>query len=157
MLLCNDHQHCIDEAIAKAKQVCQARQARLTPQRLEVLKLIWRSHRPLGAYDLMDQLSAGADKRVAPPTVYRALDFLLEQGLIHRINSLNAFIGCPNPDAHQERQQAHYFLICEQCQQTEEIIEDTLNQHILDATTKQKFKPRQQWLEVNGLCHQCQS
>src|SRR5690606_10698879 len=89
----HDHEQCVSDALAAAEQVCERSGARLTPVRRGVLGLVWQSHRPMGAYDLLDTLAREDDRRPAPPTVYRALDFLQEHGLVHRIASLNAFIG----------------------------------------------------------------
>ena len=94
----HDHRVCVKDALEQATAICAKRGARLTPIRRRVLELIWASHKPSGAYDILEALSQESrGKRIAPPTVYRALDFLLEQGLIHRLESLNAFIGCPHP------------------------------------------------------------
>ena len=95
----HDHEHCIDHALEQAAAICQKNGQRLTTLRQTVLKLVWSSHRPVGAYDILAMLSKGQERPVAPPTVYRALDFLLEQELIHRIASLNAYIGCNSPDS----------------------------------------------------------
>ncbi len=103
----HDHGHCVATALDAAASLCQRRRARLTPLRRRVLELVWRSHEPQGAYDILDTLGERG-RRAAPPTVYRALDFLLGQGLIHRIESLNAFVGCRDPDTPHAGQ----FLIC---------------------------------------------
>ena len=87
----HDHSACVEHAVARAKQVCEEKGVRLTPMRLRVLELVWRSHKPIGAYALLDEIKL-EHKSAAPPTVYRALDFLMEQGLVHRIQSLNAFV-----------------------------------------------------------------
>ena len=99
----HDHNHddCIDAALTAAENHCQALGVNLTAQRRQVLGLVWRSHRPIGAYEIINALAMIDGKRVAPPTVYRALDFLTKQGLIHRVESLNAFIGCPDPGTDQ--------------------------------------------------------
>src|SRR5262249_31814588 len=86
----HDHQACVAEALDKAALLCDRRGARLTELRLRVLELVWRSHAPVGAYEVLGLLQQRGGKRAAPPTVYRALDFLLEHGLIHRLESLNA-------------------------------------------------------------------
>ena len=103
----HDHNLFVDAALACARHLCNERGARLTPLREEVLQLVWQTHKPLGAYALLEQLSAhaapGTRRSVAPPTVYRALEFLREQGLVHRIDSLNAFIGCPHPRQPHQR------------------------------------------------------
>jgi Fur family zinc uptake transcriptional regulator len=77
--------------------LCAQKGLRLTALRRRVLELVWQSHKPLGAYDILAVLSEQDGRRAAPPTVYRALDFLLENGLVHRISSLNAFVGCDAP------------------------------------------------------------
>lgn len=125
---------------------------RLTSLREQVLELVWQSHKPLGAYALMDMLAQASTRRVAPPTVYRALDFLLEEGLIHRINSLNAFIGCPSPS---QKHQSH-FLICQNCNVAVELDNAQLNQSILGAAKDAGFTLASHNVEINGLCPSCQ-
>src|SRR6266852_9126627 len=89
----HDHDRCASDAIAHAEAICAARKERLTPMRRRVLEALLASHQPLGAYELIDRLAVRT-ARPAPITVYRALDFLREQGLVHRIESRNAFIAC---------------------------------------------------------------
>ena len=123
-----------------------------TSLRLQVLELIWQSHKPLGAYTLMEMLATASTRQVAPPTVYRALDFLLEEGLIHRINSLNAFIGCPAP---KQKHQSH-FLICESCSIAVELDNPGLNEHILGLAHAAGFTVNSHSIEINGMCSSCQ-
>jgi Fur family zinc uptake transcriptional regulator len=149
----HDHQHCINTALNKAKQLCQDRKARLTDTREQVLKLIWGSHQPLGAYAIMDALREGSQKAIAPPTVYRALDFLLELGLVHRINSMNAYIGCLTPESKHHC----YFLICRQCHIALEFEPSVVDQAIDGLVTSSGFIIENQSLELIGLCPQCQS
>ena len=106
----HDHRHCLKDALDRAAALCRDRGVRLTPIRRRVLELVWSGHRPLGAYDILDALQAER-RGAAPPTVYRALDFLREQGLVHRIESRNSFVGCPDPDTPHGGQ----FLICRTC------------------------------------------
>ena len=154
----HDHQHCINDALEAAHAICQEQGAKLTQLRKQVLLLIWQSHKPLGAYTLIDMLAQSEQRRIAPPTVYRALEFLLELGLIHRINSLNAYVGCINPQSHQDSAQAstNYFFICSQCSNSQEVISPLLAKNISHACADVGFSPQQQWLEVTGLCKQCQ-
>lgn len=151
--LAHDHSQCIESALSRAEQLCAEAGARLTPLRHRVLELIWASHKPLGAYDLLDQLAREGHKP-APPTIYRALDFLLEHRLIHRLASLNAFLGCSHPgDAH-----AGYFLICQACGNTEEVTDSAgLQQAIRRATDAAGFAMQQGTLELSGLCQQCRN
>ena len=158
---CHNHQHCIDDALLNAKVICEKSGARLTELRQQVLMLIWQNHKPLGAYTLMDMLAEQTQRQVAPPTVYRALDFLLNLKLIHRINSLNAYIGCVSPEAHQksegtDNQNINYFFICNKCHDTQEVIDQPLINKVIETANNLEFSSQQQWLEVTGLCHQCQ-
>ena len=89
----HDHQSCIQQALDTAANLCEQRGLNLTPIRRRVLEIVWRSHEPIGAYQILAELAKERDK-AAPPTVYRALDFLIDAGLVHRIESLNAFGGC---------------------------------------------------------------
>lgn len=147
----HDHNHCISDALEAARQLCLGRGVRLTDLRLQVLELIWQNHKPLGAYTLMEMLAKANTRRVAPPTVYRALDFLLEQGLIHRINVLNAFIGCPSPGT---KHQSH-FLICRACGIAIELDQPALTKHVIDVAQDAGFRVEAQSLEVSGLCANC--
>jgi Fur family transcriptional regulator, zinc uptake regulator len=148
----HNHGHCISDALSSARQLCNTRGVRLTSLREQVLELVWQSHKPLGAYALMDMLAQASTRRVAPPTVYRALDFLLEEGLIHRINSLNAFIGCPSPT---QKHQSH-FLICQGCSVAVELDSPALNQSLVDAASTAGFSINSHSIEINGLCPSCQ-
>ena len=111
----HDHKQCVSTALTTAAQLCGVRGVQLTPIRQQVLELIWENHKAVKAYDLLDRLKPQMDA-AKPATVYRALDFLIEQGLIHRVESLNAFVGCRCSD-HQHEQ---LLLICNHCQEVEE-------------------------------------
>src|SRR5487761_2467781 len=113
----HDHERCASDAIAHAEAICTARDERLTPIRRRVLEALLASHQPLGAYELIDRLGGGGrlaarGARPAPITIYRALDFLREQGLVHRIESRNAFVACGHNHAGND---PVVFLICERC------------------------------------------
>ncbi|MFB9885982.1 Fur family transcriptional regulator [Balneatrix alpica] len=148
----HNHQRCIHSALNTARLLCQQRGVRLTPVRERVLELIWQSHKPLGAYELLPQLAADGYNS-APPTVYRALEFLLEQGLIHRIASLNAFVGCCEPAQHH----SGYFLLCRDCGVALEVNTQALTDAIALEAANQHFKIENQTLEIVGLCPECQS
>lgn len=147
----HNHQRCIDTAIERARSLCAARGVRLTAQREQVLRLVWQSHKPLGAYALMDMLGAATTRPVAPPTVYRALDFLSEQSLIHKIHSLNAFVGCSSPG----RDHHSHFLICRQCQVAVECGGAELATALSNTASRAGFSAEQQAVEVVGLCPSC--
>ncbi len=147
----HDHTGCIDEALNTARDLCRERNQRFTPIRELVLKTIWQSHKPLGAYELLPALSE-AGFNSAPPTVYRALDFLQEQGLVHRIALLNAFIGCPHPHDNHEGS----FLICNQCNNTVEIDSVRFSEQVQVQAQQYGFIPQQQSIEIMGICPECQ-
>src|SRR5215467_7858343 len=108
----HDHGRCSADAMAHAEALCSVRGQRLTPIRRQVLEALADSHRTLGAYEIMDRL-AERGPRPAPITVYRALDFLLENGLVHRIESRNAFLACVGGHPETEAAATTVFLICE--------------------------------------------
>ncbi|MBI1775548.1 MAG: transcriptional repressor [Proteobacteria bacterium] len=148
----HDHGRCVDDALARAEAICAGRGARLTELRRRVLQLVWRSHEPVGAYDVLEALG-GDGRRAAPPTVYRALEFLIEQGLIHRIESRNAFIGCAIPDAPHSGQ----FLLCAECGSATELTDSGIEKAVAATATREGFRIRRVTLEVEGLCPRCQA
>ncbi|WP_170833924.1 transcriptional repressor [Pseudomonas sp. D1-3] len=148
----HDHSHCVSQALAEAETICVRQGLRLTALRKRVLELVWASHKPLGAYDILGVLSEEDGRRAAPPTVYRALDFLLENGLVHRIASLNAFVGCSHP-AHAHQSQ---FLICRSCNAAVELEQTTISDAIVRGARGVGFAVESQTVEVVGLCAGCQ-
>ena len=116
-----------------------------------MLELIWSSHKPVGAYALLDQLR-DEDLGSAPPTIYRALDFLIENGLIHRIERMNAFVGCSHPgETHRG-----FFLICGQCGNADELPSAGVAESITASAGRRGFAARDMTLEVTGTCADCQ-
>lgn len=148
----HNHNDCINTALEHAVKICKQKNARLTATRKQVLKFIWESHKPIGAYDLLPKLGE-AGFNSAPPTVYRALDFLLEMQLIHRINSLNAFIGCSNPEEHH----ANCFFICKTCGVAQEINSSPLNDMCLKLEKDLGLQVDEQITEFSGICPECQN
>lgn len=134
-----------------AERLCRERGVRLTPQRKLVLRLITESDRPLGAYELLERMRTNT-RRPAPPTIYRALDFLLQQGLIHRIESLHAFVGCPHP----EHPHTGQFLVCTGCGQVDEIGDGRLDRELEQKVRRAGFHPKRPVLELLGLCANCE-
>ena len=148
----HDHDSCVDEALDRAAQLCEERGARLTELRRDVLRLIWRGHEPVGAYALLEALRR-AHPGAAPPTVYRALEFLIEHGLIHRIESLNAYVGCARP----ERPHVSQFLICGACSAAAELDDPAIAAAVLRRAGELGFAVERQTIEVRGLCPRCQA
>lgn len=146
----HDHDDCIRQALAHAETLCSERGLRLTTIRRRVLELIWASHRPAKAYDLLNTINTERGN-AAPPTVYRALDFLLEAGLIHRIESLNAFVGC---GAHHEAGHPK-FLICLVCERVAEIDSPEIDATITREAGRAGFTIDRETIEVGGTCADC--
>ena len=147
----HDHRRCIKAAVAEATRICGERNGRLTEQRKRVLELVWGSHQPVGAYTVLEQLRAEGFNG-APPTVYRALEFLLEHGLIHRIESLNAYTGCSHPGDEHTGQ----FLICSHCHKVAELDDPKVSRAIASSTASIGFTAAHHVVEIRGLCAQCQ-
>jgi Fur family zinc uptake transcriptional regulator len=148
----HDHASCVGDALAAAERQCQARGVRLTEQRRRVLELIWLSHAPVGAYTLLDRLREGG-VRAQPPTVYRALEFLSENGLIHRIESLNAYVGCAVPTERHVGQ----FLICTGCRSAAELDDPGIGIAIAARAKEIGFSVSRATVEIAGLCPNCRA
>lgn len=147
----HDHHACVAHAVEAAEAECRRRGARLTDVRRRVLELVWQSHAPVGAYALLETLGREGFC-AAPPTVYRALDFLLAHGLIHRIERLNAFAGCTRPGVPHAGQ----FLLCEDCGIAAELDDPAIDAAIAAAAARLGFAVTRQTVEVDGLCPECQ-
>lgn len=146
----HDHVGCVSRALRAAEQVCLDRGANLTPIRRKVLELVWESHRAVKAYDLLDRIKP-YEQAAKPATVYRALDFLMEQGLIHRVESLNAFIGCSCSESQHEQ----LLLICKQCQEVEERPALAVMEAVAREIKEAGFVVHRKAIEIHGLCAQC--
>jgi len=144
------HQQCADAALSVAENTCKLRGVRLTKLRRRVLELVWSSHEPVKAYDILDILR-DEHSGSAPPTVYRALDFLQEEGMVHRIESLNAYVGCGAPDHSHSSQ----FLICQSCGAVAEMNDTEIRNLIADKAADLGFKIDKEIIEIKGVCSQC--
>jgi len=148
----HDHGRCTAEALDHAERICGERGQKLTPIRRQVLQALLASHRPLGAYEVIDEL-AKSMPRPAPITVYRALDFLMTNGLVHRIESRNAYLAC----AHDHDAAALVaFLICERCGSVGEIPAAPVAQSLNAAVRASGFAPKLSVVEITGTCAHCQ-
>ncbi len=148
----HNHQTCISAALTDADSYCKARGYRLTELRRRVLELVWSSHKPIGAYAILEELGNDG-RKPAPPTVYRSLEFLQEHGLIHRIASLNAFMGCCHPGQHHAAQ----FFICNQCGNALELACQGIKKAINGDAKQIGFQVLAQTIEINGICQRCQT
>lgn len=153
---CTDPHHHVDDAAAFVRAVeraCGERGLRLTPIRAHVLRLIADAGKPLKAYDLLDQVRDGdGPGAAAPPTVYRALDFLLANGFIHKLQSVNAFVACHHPNSAQH---SVPFLICDSCHSAVELEDEMVVASLDERARALGFVPQAQTLEVHGLCANC--
>ncbi|MGH1574419.1 transcriptional repressor [Methylobacterium sp. P31] len=148
------HERCHEGAgdmLARAEAVCRARGLQFTPLRREVLEAVTGAGKAQGAYDIAERLSAPG-KRVAPVSVYRALDFLMEQGLVHRIASRNAFIPCAHEHAPGE---GVVFLICRTCGGVDETSSEEIEDGLGRTLERAGFTPTHSILEVEGDCGAC--
>jgi Fur family zinc uptake transcriptional regulator len=144
-----------DALLDQAAGLCRRRGAQLTRLRRVVLGLVLESDRPVGAYDLLDQLRAGR-KSAAPPTIYRTLDFLLQHGLIHKVEKLSAFVGCSHrcdPDSTQEH--AAQFLICKRCGRVAELDDPGVTDALARAARRNGFALAIATVEAEGICAAC--
>lgn len=147
----NNHDHCVDAAMQMADDMCKARGLRLTDSRKRVLELVWGGHEAVKAYDIIEKFNT-AGGSAKPPTVYRALDFLVHNGFIHRIECLNAFVGCPHPNLDHES----HFFICENCRSVREMDASRYQAAIEAEAAATGFRINGKSLEVRGLCRGCQ-
>ncbi len=149
-LATHDHQKCVNQALTTAEHLCVERGVQLTSIRHQVLSLIWESHKAVKAYDLLDRLKP-LQQSAKPATIYRALDFLIEQGLIHRVESLNAFVGC-RCSGHQHEQ---LLLICKHCQEVEERTATKVMQSLSEEFAQARFVAHSKAIEIHGICEKC--
>lgn len=143
--------HNLSAQLQAAEQTCTRNGAQLTTLRRDVLELILKANAPVTAYQLLDQLKS-IRKSAVPPTIYRSLEFLLENGLIHKIERLNAFVSCAEADHHHADAQ---FLICKSCGAVTELEDPAVSEALALAASKRGFVPCRAVVEIDGLCTAC--
>lgn len=154
-------QHDVAERLVAAKEQCRTHGVRFTPLREQIYMLVLQANKPVGAYDLITQLQQArlldsdneidGAKNVAPPTVYRSLEFLLSEGLIHQLTSINAYVPCCHPRA----QHTAAFLICDQCQRVQECSSLPVQEMISFAEKDIGFTVARSVIELSGRCQAC--
>lgn len=164
--------HDVTERLMAAKEQCRLNGVRFTPLRQQIYQLVLAANKPIGAYDLITQLQQmrlsepnnnddssealiskkQAPKNVAPPTVYRSLEFLLSEGLIHQLTSINAYVRCCHPRA----QHTAAFLICGQCQRVQECSSVPVQEMMSFAEQDVGFIVERSVIELSGRCQACQ-
>ena len=147
----HDHDRCTADALAHAETLCAQRAQRLTPIRRQVLTALLESHKPLGAYEIIERAATGG-ARPAPITIYRALDFLRENGLVHRIESRNAFMACVGNHASGD---LVVFLLCEHCGEVGEASSSAVADQLKTAARAAGFTPKTPVIEITGVCANC--
>ncbi len=147
----HDHDKCVNHALSTADQLCETRDVRMTPTRRRVLEILLEEHKALGAYDILERLRTDcvADK---PPVVYRALNFLVEQGFVHRVEKLNAYIACDQPNARHNP----IFLICQTCHHVAEQKSDLIEGLAPAIDADSGFQVQKLVFEAQGVCPSCQ-
>ena len=146
----HDHAHCIANGVKAADDFCDKAGLRLTPTRRRVLEILLEQHRAMGAYEVLDTLrEEGLGSQ--PPVAYRALEFLVQNGFVHRIERLNAFIAC----AHPGEDHAPAFLICRKCDSVAEASSEATKGRLGDAAKAAGFKIERAVVEAIGLCPEC--
>ncbi|MEM8570799.1 MAG: Fur family transcriptional regulator [Pseudomonadota bacterium] len=146
----HDHSRCREAALAAVLQECAAQRLRLTPPRRCVLEALLEGHKAMTAYELLDRLrEAGLGSQ--PPVVYRALDFLVEHGFVHRIERLSAFVAC----THGEGQHSAMFLVCRECHRVEEAASPVALNPLEDQARNQGFRIDRMTIEAEGVCGGC--
>lgn len=148
----HDHGPCMRDALKAAAALARERALRFTPLRWRVFEIVLARHCPIGAYDILSELSRSSDRRKpAPPTVYRALDFLMGQGFVHRIDTMNAYVACFAPE---RRHRTHFFL-CKACGCVAEIEDVALVAALARAAEDAGFAVERETVEISGLCSDC--
>ena len=143
--------HAPRERVALAVSICEGRGERMTAFRRRILELLWAAGRPTGAYELIEAIERRDSRRVGPPTVYRALEFLMAQGLVSRIESLNAYVPC----AHPERDHDCLFFICSGCRTSVEIEDPRIGGLLAEDAALLGFVATRRTVEVEGMCARC--
>jgi|APTNR8051073442_1049403.scaffolds.fasta_scaffold84128_1 Fur family zinc uptake transcriptional regulator len=146
----HDHEQCVRLRLDRAERQCQERKLRFTPHRRRVLEIIAGSHVAIGAYEILARLGEGG-RTPAPVVVYRALDFLVREGLVHRVESLNAFVACATAPDHHSAQ----FLICQRCRTVAELSSPAIEAAIAAGAEAAGFAVVRPVVEVGGLCQAC--
>jgi Fur family transcriptional regulator, zinc uptake regulator len=147
----HNHESCKHSILETAEKRCRENGVRFTQQRRQVLEILAESHQAMGAYEILDRFKPKSKGRTAPVTIYRALDFLIENNLAHRLNSLNAFVACSGPHDLQGVQ----FLVCKMCQTVAELSTPSIYEAIEKETQSADFTMTTPMVEIRGICRGC--
>jgi Fur family zinc uptake transcriptional regulator len=145
-MMSHNHSKCLSKALTTAEAVLEAKGETMTPLRKTVLQKVWGSHKSISAMDVVQQL------KVKPPIAYRVLDYLKQQGLVHHLQSVNAYVGCTCPD----KNHASQFLICTDCGEVTELAQAIVDTGLGKQIQAAGFTPSTVHIEVHGVCKGCQ-
>jgi len=141
----------LNASISRVDEICRSNNLGFTDIRRQVYEIIIKNNKPIKAYEILDEIRNITNKPSHPPTVYRAIDFLIENGIVHKLNSINSFVGCFHPKTHEEC----YFLICKKCNLYQECCDDSLKDRISKTAVHNKFVISNTTLEIEGHCLDC--
>ncbi len=150
----HDHRQCRHEAMRQVSDSCARQHLRLTPLRARVLEILLESHRAMGAYEILERLREEGQAG-QPPTVYRALEFLVTHGFVHRLERLNAFMACCHVNRGTDKRHEPLFLICNSCRKVAEAPLGVLGRKIDRQAGAMGFVAQSRVVEVLGLCPAC--
>ncbi len=141
----------VADSISLAEARCKAAGERLTPARREAYLAMLEQNKPLSAYELIAVLEKKKNKKIAPLTVYRHLDFLIRVGLVHRLESTHSYVACVHPDHAHE---SHY-LLCSECGSADEVESTALGNLLDEIADRRGFRPENAIVEIKGVCGDC--
>jgi len=141
----------LNATISRVDEICRSNNLGFTDIRKQVFEIIIKNNKPIKAYQILDEIRNITNKPSHPPTVYRAIDFLIENGFVHKLNSINSFVGCFHPKTHEEC----YFLICKECNLYQECCDDSLKDRISKTAVHNNFIISNTTLEIEGHCLDC--
>ena len=141
----------LNASISRVDEICRSNNLGFTNIRKQVFEIIIKNNKPIKAYQILDEIRNITNKPSHPPTVYRAIDFLIENGFVHKLNSINSFVGCFHPKTHEEC----YFLICKKCNIYQECCDDNLKDRISRTAIHNNFIISNTTLEIEGHCLDC--
>ena len=150
----HDHRPCVADVVARAEAAFERQGMRLTDLRRDVLEEVASTHKAIGAYEVLDRLASKVHRRLAPISVYRALDALVAAGLVHRLESRNAFFACHAEHASHRR---HIVLACNGCGSVAELAAPTVFEGIVEVADRARFGVERAMVEVTGQCGPCRS
>lgn len=151
----HNHNRCVQNALSETRALLQKQGVNFTPLREKILGIIWQNQHPIGAYDILAKLANQEERHTQPPTIYRILVFLQKYGLVHKLPSINSYIGCSNPSVNPESAHWGCFFICNNCRATIEVESSHVTSATQSCAAHHDFSLSNSPIELTGLCHNC--